>query len=90
MNKKEMDKLRSMTLHQGETLYVRYTGESCNFFKGDFIEAKPRMVKNSGLKYPQPKWIACDYYIEDSDGDSFKVATDRYGELYEGFEWVII
>jgi hypothetical protein len=88
MNKAEMDKLRSSILHKGEVLKVRYTGNACNFFKGQVIEAIPRYAKKSGLPYPQPKWTACCYRITDSDGDYFEVAKDRYGELYKGFEWV--
>lgn len=88
MNKAEMDKLRASVLYKGEVLKVRYTGKASNFFKGQAIEAIPRYAKKSRLPYPQPKWIVCEYYITDSDGDSFPVARDRYGELYKGFEWV--
>jgi hypothetical protein len=88
MNKKEMDKLRSSTLYNGEVLKVRYTGKAGNFFKGQIIDAVPRMKHRTGLPYPWPKWIVCDYYITDSDGDAFPVARERYGELYKGFEWV--
>jgi hypothetical protein len=88
MDKKEMDKLRSSTLYSGEVLKVKYTGKYNNFFKGQVIDAVPRMKKRSGLPYPEPKWIVCEYYITDEDGDYFPIAEDRYGELYKGFEWV--
>ncbi len=88
MDKKEMDKQRASTLYAGEVLKVKYTGDAVNFHKGKVIDAVPRYAKKSGLPYPQPKWIVCEYYITDSEGDSFLVATDRYGELYPGFEWV--
>lgn len=88
MDKKEMDKLRSSTLYGGEVLRVKYSGKAGNFFKGQVIDAFPRMKKGSGLPYPQPKWVACSYYITDSDGDYFPVAEDRYGKLHKGFEWV--
>lgn len=86
MTKAELDKKRSSTLYMNEILYVEYKGE-LGFPKG-VLEVRPRFARHSGLPYPQPKWIACDYYIEDLDGDNFKIANDRYGELYKGFEWV--
>jgi hypothetical protein len=88
MDKKEMDKLRASTLYSGEVLKVRYTGKAGNFFKGQVIDAVPRMKHGTGLPYPQPKWIVYKYYITDEDGDAFPVADERYGELYKGFEWV--
>ena len=88
MNKTETDLVRSSTLYANETLKVIYTGSAGNFPKGIEIEAKPRMVKHSNLPYPLPKWMPCNYYITDLDGDSFKVADERYGELHIGFEWV--
>lgn len=88
MDKKEMDKLRSSTLYGGEVLKVKYSGKAGNFFKRHIIDAISRKKKGSGLPYPQPKWVACYYYITDSDGDYFLVAEDRYGELEKGFEWV--
>ena len=88
MNKAEMDKLRSSVLYKDEILKVRYVGNKYWNFKGKVFDAKPRHAKGSGLPYPQPKWIACDYRITDNDGDDFPVADDRYGELHKGFEWV--
>lgn len=88
MDKKETDKLRSSTLYGDEVLKVKYTGNHGNFFKGKVIEARPHMKMNSGLPYPQPKWIASCYRIIDSDGDYFEVAKERYGKLKKGFEWV--
>lgn len=84
-----MDKLRSSVLYKGEVLKVRYLGKSCNFFNGAVIEARPRMCHKSGLPYPQPKWIACCYEIEDSDGDTYPVAEERYGDMKKGWEWVV-
>lgn len=89
MNKAELDKQRSGTLYKGEVLRVRYVGKSCGFHNGKVINAVPRYVHKSGLPYPQPKWIPCEYVIEDEDGDKFIVAKERYGELYKGFEWVV-
>lgn len=89
MTKKEMDKLRSSVLYKNEVLYVRYTGGGDIYFSGKIIEAKPKFAKHSGLPYPQPKWIACDYEIEDEHGQMLLVARDRYGRLHCGFEWVI-
>ena len=89
MTKKEMDKLRSSTLYEGEKLKVIYNGKLSNFPKNTIIEAYPRYVRPSGLPYPQPKWIVCSYYVDDLDGDMFPVADTRYGKLKNGFKWVI-
>ena len=86
--KQELDKLRSSCLYNDEVLRVIYTGKAINFPKNEIIYAKPKSARFSGLPYPQPKWIACEYYIEDLDGDYYKVAKDRYGDLEPGFEWV--
>lgn len=88
LTKKEMAKLRSSVLHKDEILYVTYSGPYGNFPKGVKIEAKGRMATRSGLPYPQPKWEACDYYIRDTDGDSYPIARERFGKLEPGFEWV--
>lgn len=88
MDKKEMDKLRSSTLYKDEELYVVCVADYGNFPKGIKIKATPRFKHKSGLPYPQPKWVVCDYYIYDLDGDSYRVAKERYGELEKGFEWV--
>ena len=83
-----LNKLRSTVLHKGETLYVIYTGKLGNFAKNTPIPCKPRFAHKSGLPYPEPKWIASYYQIDDLDGDSFMVANERYGKLYKDFEWV--
>ena len=88
MDKKEMDKMRSSTLYDKEILKVRYTGKAINFPKNELIDCIPYFKCKSGLPYPQPKWIACDYRITDNDGDDFPIAHDRYGKIYPGFEWV--
>lgn len=88
MTKKEMDKLRGSTLYQEEELYVICTTDYGNFPKSIPLKAKPRMTCRSGLPYPRPKWIACDYYIYDTDGNAYRIARDRYGEIATGFEWV--
>jgi len=82
------DKLRSSCLYDTEVLYVIYTGKASNFPKDIPIKAIPRCEKQSGLPYPQPKWIACSYYITDLDGDRMEVARERFGELEKGFEWI--
>jgi len=82
------DKLRSSCLYDTEVLYVVYTGTASNFPKDTPIEVVPRCQKLSGLPYPQPKWIACSYYITDLDGDRMEVARERFGELEKGFEWI--
>lgn len=89
MNKVEKDKLRSSVLYKNETLKVRYVGEACNFSKGKIIDAIPRFVTKSGLPYPKPKWVPSCYFVTDLDGELFEVAQERYGKIYEGFEWVI-
>ncbi len=81
-------KLRSSCLYDTEVLYVIYTGNASNFPKNIPIKAIPRCEKQSGLPYPQPKWIACSYYITDLDGDRMEVARERFGELEKGFEWM--
>lgn len=86
--KQENDKLRSTVLYEDEVLYVICRANYGNFLKDVQIEAKPRFVCKSGLPYPQPKWMVCDYYITDNEGDSYKVAKERYGKLENGFEWV--
>lgn len=88
LTKKEMDKLRSSTLYSDEILYVICTANYGNFPKSVPMVAKPRMKCKSGLPYPQPKWIACDYYIEDTDGDCYRVARQRFGEIDKGFKWM--
>jgi hypothetical protein len=88
MDKAEMDKLRSSVLYKGEILKVRYIGNASNFPKNQEIDAVPRFAMKNGFPYPQPKWIACDYYVRDLDGDYFEVATERYGKLHKDFEWV--
>lgn len=84
-----MDKLRARVLYKDEVLKVRYIGTANNFSKGKILKASPRGITKSGLPYPQPKWIACDYAVEDLDGDYFTISKERYGKLYKGFEWVI-
>lgn len=84
----ELDRMRSQTLYGDEVLKVRYNGRAGNFPKGIDIEAHPKMKKYSHLPYPEPKWIACEYYITDTDGDKYRVARERYGELAKGFSWV--
>lgn len=88
MTKKEMDKLRGSVLYKDEKLKVIYTGNASNFPKNVEIETHSRFAKRSVLLYPNPKWIACNYYIYDLDGDLYKVATDRFGKLEAGFEWI--
>lgn len=83
-----MDQLRSSVLHKDEVLEVIYTGKAGNFPKNTPIPVHSRMACRSGLPYPEPKWVACDYYIIDTDGDRYQVARDRYGKLEKGFEWV--
>ena len=87
--KQEFEELRSLCLYDDEVLTVRYTGKATNFPKDRLIKARPRFSKKSDLPYPQPKWTACDYYIEDLDGHTFCVAKDRFGKLSTGFEWEI-
>lgn len=82
------DKLRSSCLYDTEVLYVIYTGSASNFPKDTPIEARPRCQRNSLLPYPQPKWIACSYYVTDLDGDSACIARERFGKLEKGFEWM--
>jgi len=89
MNKSEMDKLRSSVILSNEVLKVRYIGDASNFASNTVLEAIPRFVTKSGLPYPQPKWKPSEYYVVDLDGEPFKVAEKRYGELYKGFEWVL-
>lgn len=89
MDKKEQDQLRSSVLYRDEILKVICTANYGNFPKGVAIEARSRFARKSGLPYPEPKWIACDYYITDLDGDSYRVARERYGALEKGFEWVL-
>lgn len=79
MTKSEQDKLRSSVLYDNEPVEVMYNGRAANFPKGVALKAYPKMAKHSGLLYPQPKWIACDYYIVDTDGDKFKVDKHRGG-----------
>lgn len=88
MNKSDMDRQRGSVLYQDEVLKVIYTGDACNFPKNTVIEARPKLARRSGLPYPEPKWIACDYWIYDLDGDPFNIAKDRYGKLHTGFEWI--
>lgn len=87
MSKGELDKLRGSTLYKDETLYVIHDGRYGNFPANTPIPAKPRMACKSNLPYPQPKWIACDYYIKDTGGNSYKISTERYGKLIKGFKW---
>lgn len=89
MTKKEQDKIRNSVLYQDERLKVICTANYGNFPKGVEIEARSRAARKSGLKYPEPKWTACDYYITDSEGDSYRVSRERYGLLEKGFEWVV-
>lgn len=84
-----MDKLRSSTLYTDEILYVVYTGNYGNFPKGEPIPAHSKFSRKSGLPYPYPKWVACDYYVYDTDGDLYQVAKERYGPLDKGFQWVV-
>lgn len=88
MTKQEMDRMRSSTLYKGERLKVIYRGRYANYPKGVIMEAYPRYAKFSGLPYPQPKWVACCYCIDDLDGDRVEIAKTRYGKLKDGFEWV--
>lgn len=88
ISKRELDKLRSSVLYGDEILKVIYNGKYNNFPRGVGIEVYSRSAKHSGLEYPQPKWIATDYYIKDSDGDRYLIASERYGKLPTGFEWV--
>lgn len=88
MDKKEMDKLRSSILHNGEALYVIYSGKAGNFPKGVPIPVRGGSTCRSGFPYPQPKYEECDYYVVDTDGDRYCVARHRYGALEEGFSWV--
>lgn len=88
MDKKEMDQLRSSILYEDEELYVICTANYGNFPKGVPLRATPGFTCKSGLPYPQPKYIGCDYYVVDTDGDRYQVARNRYGKLAKGFEWV--
>lgn len=84
----DMDQLRSSVLYKDEVLYVICVANYGNFPKGVPLMAIPQMVRKSGLPYPKPKWIACDYSVCDLDGDTYCVAQDRYGALKKGFVWV--
>lgn len=88
MTQNEKEKLRASTLYANEKLKVIYEGKSDNFPKNTEIEVNNCAVKHSGLKFPQPKWTPCDYYIIDLDGDRYPVAKERYGELAPGFKWI--
>lgn len=88
MTQAEKEKLRASTLYEGEILKVRYKGKAANFPKNVDIEVYSCAAKKSGLPFPQPKWISCDYYIKDLDGDRYEIAEKRYGKLKKGFEWV--
>ena len=89
MSQREKDLLRSSVLLDNIKLYVRYNGKCCNFPKGVDIPVYSRTAKKTGLKYPYPKWIACDFYIHDNDGDIYPIAKERYEKLSSGFTWVI-
>ena len=89
MSQREKDLLRSSVLLDNIKLYVRYNGKCCNFPKGVDIPVYSRTAKKTGLKYPYPKWIACNFYIYDNDGDIYPIAKERYEKLSSGFTWVI-
>ena len=89
MSQREKDLLRSSVLFGDEKLYVRYNGKCCNFPKGVDIPVYSRGAKRTTLKYPYPKWIACDFYIYDNDGDKYPIAKERYGKISPGFTWVM-
>lgn len=86
--KKEMNKLRSSVLYSDEILYVRNVMGLGGFPEGVDIPCKPRFARRTNFSYPDPKWIACEYRIEDNDGDTITIARDRYGKIHLGFEWV--
>lgn len=88
MSQREKDLLRSSVLLDNIKLYVRYNGKCCNFSKGVDIPVYSRSARKTGLKYPYPKWIACDFYIHDNDGDIYPIAK-IYEKLNPGFSWVI-
>lgn len=88
MTQKEASQLRSSVLYKDEILYVTYEGKASNFPKNTAIPAKPRMAMRTGFLYPLPKYMACDYYVIDKDGDAYRVAIERYGKLEKGFKWV--
>lgn len=88
MSQREKDLLRSSVLLDNIKLYVRYNGKCCNFPKGVDIPVYSRSARKTGLKYPYPKWIACDFYIHDNDGDIYPIAK-IYEKLNPGFTWVI-
>ena len=88
MSQREKDLLRSSVLLDNIKLYVRYNGKCCTFPKGVDIPVYSRAAKETGLKYPYPKWIACDFYIHDNDGDIYPIAK-IYEKLNPGFSWVI-
>lgn len=88
MSQREKDLLRNSVLLDNIKLYVRYNGKCCNFPKGIDIPVYSRSAKKTGLKYPYPKWIACDFYIHDNDGDIYPIAK-IYEKLNPGFSWVI-
>lgn len=83
-----MNETRSKVLYKDEVLKVIYAGNLSNFPKNKILKAFPKGVTKSGLSYPNPKWIACDYCVKDLDGDDFTIARERYGELYKGFKWI--
>lgn len=88
MSQREKDLLRSSVLLDNIKLYVRYNGKYCNFPKGVDIPVYSRVARKTGLKYPYPKWIACDFYIHDNDGDIYPIAK-IYEKLNPGFSWII-
>ena len=88
MSQREKDLLRSSVLLGDMKLYVRYNGKCCNFPKGVDIPVYSRSARKTELKYPYPKWIACDFYIHDNDGDIYPIAK-IYEKLNPGFSWVI-
>ena len=89
MSQREKDLLRSSVLLDNIKLYVRYNGKCCNFPKGVDIPVYSRGAKRTTLKYPYPKWITCDFYIYDNDGDKYPIAKERYGKISPGFTWVM-
>lgn len=89
MSQREKDLLRSSVLLDNIKLYIRYNGKCCNFPKGVDIPVYSRAAKKTGLKYPYPKWVACDFYIHDEDGDIYPIANKIHGKLSSGFTWVI-